>query len=201
MALTFACPQCGHNYRAEWGQVGREFHCSLCRTSMVVPAPAEPLSPPPERPAGGSVTPMVVPPQVEPISPPPAGPAGGSVSFLRFACPGCGRRFATKPRLAGRPIRCGGCGAGVRIPGPDGEPVVPPAAAAVPASPRPVPAPKTIRAPRPAVTASEDDLEILPDDELVDYELDEPLPARVYESGPRSEPAGTGPPIRAGKKR
>jgi hypothetical protein len=64
-----------------------------------------------------------------------------------------------------------------------------------------VPAPKAIRAPRPAVTASEDDLEILPDDELVDYELDEPLPARVYESGPKSEPAGTGPPIGAGKKR
>jgi hypothetical protein len=36
--------------------------------------------------------------------------------LIRFACPACGRKFATKPELAGLKIRCSGCGAGVRVP-------------------------------------------------------------------------------------
>jgi hypothetical protein len=36
--------------------------------------------------------------------------------FLKFRCPSCNRKFATKPELAGQKIRCNRCGAGVRIP-------------------------------------------------------------------------------------
>src|SRR5262249_6923611 len=35
---------------------------------------------------------------------------------LKFRCPSCRRKFATKPELAGQKIRCTGCGAGVRVP-------------------------------------------------------------------------------------
>ena len=35
---------------------------------------------------------------------------------LRFRCPSCSRKFATKPELAGQKIRCTKCGAGVRVP-------------------------------------------------------------------------------------
>jgi len=35
---------------------------------------------------------------------------------LRFACPACGRKYATKASLAGKKIRCSRCGAGVRVP-------------------------------------------------------------------------------------
>jgi len=36
-----------------------------------------------------------------------------------FACPACGRKYSSKPELAGKKIRCGGCGGGVRVPGGD----------------------------------------------------------------------------------
>jgi hypothetical protein len=35
---------------------------------------------------------------------------------VKFRCPACNRSFATKPELAGKKIRCSGCGAGVRVP-------------------------------------------------------------------------------------
>jgi hypothetical protein len=52
----------------------------------------------------------------------PAEPA----RFLRFACPACGRKYATKPELAGQKIRCNRCGAGVRVPQGDATPVAQP---------------------------------------------------------------------------
>jgi DNA-directed RNA polymerase subunit RPC12/RpoP len=39
---------------------------------------------------------------------------------LKFRCPSCGRKFATKPELAGQKIRCNRCGKGVRVPHGDG---------------------------------------------------------------------------------
>jgi DNA-directed RNA polymerase subunit RPC12/RpoP len=36
---------------------------------------------------------------------------------LKFACPSCGRKFATKPELAGKKVKCNGCGAAVQVPG------------------------------------------------------------------------------------
>lgn len=38
--------------------------------------------------------------------------------MVRFLCPACGRKYATKAELAGKKIRCNGCGAGVRVPEP-----------------------------------------------------------------------------------
>jgi hypothetical protein len=47
------------------------------------------------------------------------GAADVPVTVLRFACPSCGRKYATKPEMAGKKIRCNRCGAGVRVPGGD----------------------------------------------------------------------------------
>jgi hypothetical protein len=44
------------------------------------------------------------------------GEAAGPAPVLRFACPACGRKYATKPGLAGKKIRCKGCGGGVLVP-------------------------------------------------------------------------------------
>jgi hypothetical protein len=44
------------------------------------------------------------------------GAVGVPETMLRFACPSCGRKFSTKARMAGRKVRCNGCGAGVRVP-------------------------------------------------------------------------------------
>lgn len=40
-------------------------------------------------------------------------------SALRFKCPSCGLKYVTKLDMAGKKIRCKGCGAGVRVPGTD----------------------------------------------------------------------------------
>ncbi len=50
-----------------------------------------------------------------------AGPAR-----LRFACPSCGRKYATRPDMAGKKIRCNNCGGGVWVPQADGSPSAPP---------------------------------------------------------------------------
>ena len=50
---------------------------------------------------------------------------------FRFNCPSCGRKFAAKPDLAGKKIRCNRCGAGVRVPAGDIPAVTPTAANAV----------------------------------------------------------------------
>ena len=52
---------------------------------------------------------------VSPVSPPPL--------TVTFRCPSCQRKFSTKPELAGKKIRCNGCGKGVRVPQGDFEPV------------------------------------------------------------------------------
>lgn len=49
------------------------------------------------------------------------GPAVSPPRATTFRCPSCRRKFATKPELAGKKIRCSGCGAGVRVPGIDQE--------------------------------------------------------------------------------
>jgi hypothetical protein len=36
--------------------------------------------------------------------------------MVRFQCPACGRKFTTKADLAGKKVKCSGCGAGVRVP-------------------------------------------------------------------------------------
>lgn len=46
-----------------------------------------------------------------------ASAAAQAEDAIRFNCPACGRKYATKPSFAGKKIRCTGCGAGVRVPG------------------------------------------------------------------------------------
>jgi predicted RNA-binding Zn-ribbon protein involved in translation (DUF1610 family) len=40
---------------------------------------------------------------------------------VTFRCPACQRKFVTKAELAGKKIRCSGCGAGVRVPAAQGQ--------------------------------------------------------------------------------
>jgi hypothetical protein len=75
--------------QVEWARAGRQVACGGCGKAVTVPVPMETIGP----------TPVPAPAQV-----------------LRFVCPACGRKYATKPQLAGRKIRCGRCGAGVRVP-------------------------------------------------------------------------------------
>jgi DNA-directed RNA polymerase subunit RPC12/RpoP len=44
------------------------------------------------------------------------GPAAPPPRATTFRCPSCRRKFSIKPELAGKKIRCTGCGAGVRVP-------------------------------------------------------------------------------------
>ena len=44
------------------------------------------------------------------------GPSAPPPCAVAFKCPACGRKFSTKPEMAGKKIRCNGCGAGVRVP-------------------------------------------------------------------------------------
>jgi hypothetical protein len=87
MYFPFNCLGCGHENHAEWSQIGRRVICLACGRAAIVPAPMEPVH-------GESRSGLAV----------------------RFACPVCGRNFATRPALIGQKIRCSGCMAGVRVP-------------------------------------------------------------------------------------
>ena len=52
--------------------------------------------------------------------------------MVRFRCPSCRRKFATKAGLAGKKIRCTGCGAGVRVPEGDEDTAAQPSRPAFP---------------------------------------------------------------------
>jgi hypothetical protein len=86
-----------------WSQIGLRIACAGCAKSMTVPVPMETVGPAVPRPR----------------------------AFI-FRCPKCRRKFSTKPELAGKKIRCNGCGAGVRVPHDDEEPVVPASRTAAP---------------------------------------------------------------------
>ncbi len=96
MYFPFNCLGCGHENYAEWSHIGRQVLCVRCGRVATVPAPMEPV--------GGDTE---------------------SGLAVRFACPVCGRNFATKRALVGQKIRCNGCGAGVRVPAGNSFPVEP----------------------------------------------------------------------------
>jgi DNA-directed RNA polymerase subunit RPC12/RpoP len=60
---------------------------------------------------------MTVPVPMETVGPAPPPPLA-----VTFRCPSCQRKFSTKPEMAGKKIRCNGCGKGVRVPQVDLEP-------------------------------------------------------------------------------
>lgn len=87
MALQVTCRECGHVNHVDMSRSRQKYLCGGC---------------------GRMGTPPTA--QTE---------ADGSAerSVVRFKCPSCGLKYATKPDLAGKKIRCKGCGAGVRVPG------------------------------------------------------------------------------------
>jgi hypothetical protein len=92
MKIPCACQACGFVNDAEWSQIGQWIACRACGKTLVVPAPMETI--------GSAEPPKAV---------------------VKFRCPACNRKFATKAELAGKKIRCTGCGAGVRVP--ESEPI------------------------------------------------------------------------------
>ncbi len=98
MTFSFPCRDCGHANDAEWSQIGKAIPCGGCGKTVTVPAPMETV--------GGPAEPVPAP-------------------VVRFRCPSCGRKFATKPEMAGKKIACNRCGAGVRVPGGDAADDVP----------------------------------------------------------------------------
>lgn len=75
-----------------------------------------------------------------------------------IVCPACGQRYSVGPELAGKKIRCRGCGGGVRIPGAPGSGSAPPAPPkrAAPSAPKAAAPPKPKVAPSPP----EDDFDV-----------------------------------------
>ena len=96
MTFPFTCSACGYVNQFGWSQIGQKIQCAGCEKTMTVPVPME------------AVGPATTPPRA-----------------TTFRCPSCRRKFSTKPELAGKKIRCNGCGAGVRVPGGEQESVGP----------------------------------------------------------------------------
>jgi DNA-directed RNA polymerase subunit RPC12/RpoP len=92
MTFPFTCSACGFVNQFEWSQIGQLINCAGCEKPMKVPVPMD---------------------VIEPAVPPP--------QYVKFRCPSCQRKFSAKGELAGKKIRCSGCGAGVRIPAGDLE--------------------------------------------------------------------------------
>ena len=89
MKFPVHCSACRCVNQFEWKHVGQRAACDGCGTLLTVPAPMETID--------------------EPAPPPP-------LRAVKFRCPSCRRKFATKPDMVGQKIRCSGCGAGVRVP-------------------------------------------------------------------------------------
>ena len=94
MTFPFTCSACGFVNHFGWSQIGQKIACDGCEKSMTVPVPMEAV-----------------------------GPATSPPRATTFRCPSCRRKFSTKPEMAGKKIRCNGCGAGVRVPEGDQESV------------------------------------------------------------------------------
>ena len=95
MTFNFACRHCARTNEAELGWVNKSIDCSGCGRTILVPAPLESV---------GAQDDSAVTTQ--------------SLDRLKFRCQKCGRKYASRPELIGKKIRCGGCGAGVRVPDP-----------------------------------------------------------------------------------
>ena len=98
MKFNFDCRKCARTIEAEWSWIGKTITCTSCGTSILVPAPMETATRESKK-VGPSLD-----------------------DELKFRCQECGRRYTTRGELAGKKIRCGGCGAQVRIPVPDAVP-------------------------------------------------------------------------------
>jgi DNA-directed RNA polymerase subunit RPC12/RpoP len=96
MTFPFTCSGCGHVNDFGWSQIGQTIRCVGCEKTMTVPVPTDAV-----------------------------GPATSPPRATTFRCPSCRRKFAIKPELAGKKIRCSGCGAGVRVPGSEQESLSP----------------------------------------------------------------------------
>jgi hypothetical protein len=94
MTFPFTCSSCGCVNQFGWSQIGQMIQCAGCEKTMTVPVPTDAV-----------------------------GPATSPPRATTFRCPSCRRKFAIKPELAGKKIRCSGCGAGVRVPGSEQESV------------------------------------------------------------------------------
>ncbi len=114
-------------------------------------------------------------------------------------CPACGQKYSAGPELAGKKIRCRGCGGGVRIPEATASAPPAPAAprAAAPSTSKPAP-PKVATAPKPTPPKPPPPP---PDDDFDAYGLaeepEEEVAPVVTEVVPRGEKAAKG----KGKKR
>lgn len=95
MTFPFTCSVCGFVNQFDWSQIGQQITCAGCEKPMTVPVPMDVVE-----------------------------PAVSAPRTTTFRCPSCRRKFSTKPELAGKKIRCTGCGAGVRVPGSDQDAAV-----------------------------------------------------------------------------
>jgi len=107
--LAVACPRCGRKLQVLAEHAGRRFQCPDCQAVIAVPARRQ-AAPPDAIPASGSQSPAT--------ATPPQAPA----DRLLVVCPECEAQFLARREHAGRPTRCGKCGAQFAIPRPAPEP-------------------------------------------------------------------------------
>lgn len=92
MAFQVTCRECGHINQIATPIRPNNYICGECGITGSLPAAPESL--------GNSTR----------------------ESTARFHCPSCGRKYAINPVLAGKKVRCKGCGEGVWIPGAESAP-------------------------------------------------------------------------------
>ena len=90
MSISFACPNCDKDYTVEDGLAGLYVRCKECDHKLKIPNVL----------AAEETTSL----------------AAGLAGKIEFRC-ACGKKYVTPANLAGKKVRCKGCGQGVRVPG------------------------------------------------------------------------------------
>jgi hypothetical protein len=135
MPLTIACPSCSKALKVGDHLVGKKVKCPNCSQAVPVGQPkaaAAQASAPPKSAAG----------------------SGGAEGMISVTCAACKKKLNAKAALAGKAVKCPGCGQPVRIPTAAHAPVSAPAPEPPPPAPEPPPEPAPAA---PSAAADEDE--------------------------------------------
>src|SRR5262245_20526770 len=97
MPLTFACP-CGKQLQTASENAGKRVKCPSCGQILMIPAATAATN---SRPAAPTRT---------PTPPPFSAVRAPALGVVHFFCE-CGKQLQAKTELAGKRVKCPGCGA------------------------------------------------------------------------------------------
>jgi hypothetical protein len=121
MPLTVSCSSCKAPLSVGDNLVGKKVKCPKCSQVVTIPGakPAPALAGTPARSSAAPPSPAAIP-----------AAAPDAVATISVACAGCKKKLHVKAALAGKAVKCPGCGQAVRIPAakeaPSGPAVAPP---------------------------------------------------------------------------